>query len=277
LVTGLSLATLLPLLAVASGRVRSRIIAAAALVAAGGVVCTLCLPVYSAAWPERVNVEYWVDADTGQTNYLVRCDSSRLPATLAAAAHFDPAPRPRFAGGAAQAFYAAAPRLALPEPELQLDSLPSMVPGAASGRREEAWKYTSLRPVSDASFLQPVTSLAGDSTLLARLPRINAPHIVFVDGQFRPELSTLPLGVEFSRFADRGEYGKLARPDSRHWGIDAKLPRFIGSRGDNAAPLAANTRPVKCVVTCGSALIARSLRRCSMARRFRNANWRNCN
>ena len=91
----------------------SRIIAAAALVAAGGLVCTLCLPVYSAAWPERVNVEYWLDADTGQANYLARCDSSRLPATLAAAAHFDPVPRPRFAGGAAQAFYAAAPRLAL--------------------------------------------------------------------------------------------------------------------------------------------------------------------
>jgi hypothetical protein len=61
----------------------------------------------------------------------VRCDSSRLPATLAAAAPFDPVARARFAGGAAQAFYAAAPRLALPEPELQLDSLPSMVPGAA--------------------------------------------------------------------------------------------------------------------------------------------------
>ena len=88
------------------------------------------------------------------------------------------------------------------------------LPGAASGRREEAWKYTSLRPVADASFLQPVTSLAGDSTLLARLPRIEAPRIVFVDGQFRPELSALPPGGEFSRFADRAEYGTLARPDS---------------------------------------------------------------
>ena len=59
-----------------------------------------------------------------------------------------------------------------------------------------------------------MTSLAGDSALLARLPRIDAPRIVFVDGQFRPELSALPPGVEFSRFADRAEYGTLARPDS---------------------------------------------------------------
>ena len=88
------------------------------------------------------------------------------------------------------------------------------LPGAASGRREEAWKYTSLRPVADASFLQPVTSLAGDSALLARLPRIDAPRIVFVDGEFRAELSALPPAVEFSRFADRAEFGTLARPDS---------------------------------------------------------------
>jgi Fe-S cluster assembly protein SufD len=88
------------------------------------------------------------------------------------------------------------------------------LPGAASGRREEAWKYTSLRPVADASFQQPVTPFAGDSRLLARLPRIAAPRIVFVDGQFSAELSALPAGVEVLRFADRGEFGTLARPDS---------------------------------------------------------------
>ena len=175
LVTGLSLATMLPLLAVASGRVRSRIIAAAALVAAGGVVCTVCLPVYSAAWPERVNVEYWVDADTGQTNYLVRCDSSRLPATLAAAAHFDPVPRPRFAGGAAQAFYAAAPRLALPEPELQLDSLPSMVPGAAPSSHFEL-HVRSARGAPEVFLVFPAGAHVAEVGLVtaAGLARANA-------------------------------------------------------------------------------------------------------
>jgi hypothetical protein len=132
LVTGLAMATMLPLLAVASDRVRGRITVAAALLAVSCWVCTLFLPVYSPLWPERVNVEYWLDADTGQANYLVRCDSSRLPAALAAAAHFDPVSRPRFAGGAAQAFYAAAPRLPLAVPELQLTSLPSTASGAAS-------------------------------------------------------------------------------------------------------------------------------------------------
>ena len=93
------------------------------------------------------------------------------------------------------------------------------LPGAASGRREEAWKYTSLRPVTDAAFQQPVAPPAddsgwGDSGWLARLPGIDAPRIVFVDGAFRPELSALPAPVSFARFADQGSFGTLARPDS---------------------------------------------------------------
>ncbi len=87
------------------------------------------------------------------------------------------------------------------------------LPGATSGRREEAWKYTSLRPVADASFAQSLT-LADDSVLLARLPSIDVPRIVFVDGEFCADLSALPAAVEFSRFAEHGEFGTLARPDS---------------------------------------------------------------
>jgi Fe-S cluster assembly protein SufD len=87
------------------------------------------------------------------------------------------------------------------------------LPGATSGRREEAWKYTSLRPVADATFGQSLT-FADDSALLTRLPRIDAPRIVFVDGKFRADLSALPAAVELSRFAERGEFGTLARPDS---------------------------------------------------------------
>lgn len=83
------------------------------------------------------------------------------------------------------------------------------LPGTTAGRREEAWKYTALRPVADASFVQPVISI-GDGALLARLPQVDAARIVFVDGEFRLGLSSLPSSVEFQRFA---EFGTLARPD----------------------------------------------------------------
>jgi Fe-S cluster assembly protein SufD len=80
------------------------------------------------------------------------------------------------------------------------------LPGATSGRREEAWKYTSLRPVADASFQQAVSPQASR----IRLPLPDAPRIVFVDGEFNTELSTSGV-VSFRRFA--GEFGPLTRPD----------------------------------------------------------------
>ena len=58
-----------------------------------------------------------------------------------------------------------------------------------------------------------LTPLADGGDLLARLPRLDAPRLVFVDGEFRAELSALPRPVEFARFAETG-FGTLARPDS---------------------------------------------------------------
>ncbi len=105
---------LLPLLAIGSGRARQGIIAAAGVLVASGALITLALPTYSIDWPERINIEYWYDADTGRSHYLAVCDSLRLPAALAAAAHFEPVPRPRFAGGESLGFYAARRMLCLP-------------------------------------------------------------------------------------------------------------------------------------------------------------------
>jgi Fe-S cluster assembly protein SufD len=88
------------------------------------------------------------------------------------------------------------------------------LPGGTAGRREEAWKYTSLRPVAEAAFHEPMSLVGDDSTLLTRLPRIEAPRIVFVDGRFHSELSVLPNVLRFTRFADDAVFGTLASPDS---------------------------------------------------------------
>jgi hypothetical protein len=114
------------------------VITAAALAALGGALLMPFLPTYSADWPERINLEYWLDADTGDSHYLARCDSLRLPAALAAAADFDPVPRPRFAEGASLAFYAAAPQqplrdaLAVPELRLTAPPTPTSLPGLSA-------------------------------------------------------------------------------------------------------------------------------------------------
>jgi Fe-S cluster assembly protein SufD len=77
------------------------------------------------------------------------------------------------------------------------------------GRRDEAWKYTDLRPLAAASFHEPL-SLTDAATLL---PKTAGARIVFVDGRFREDLSELPPQVAFTQFALRPKFGRLARPD----------------------------------------------------------------
>jgi Fe-S cluster assembly protein SufD len=60
------------------------------------------------------------------------------------------------------------------------------------GAREEAWRYTFLRPLAETEFQAPPLPQADCTTLLARLPALDAPRLVFVDGRYRADLSTPP-------------------------------------------------------------------------------------
>lgn len=80
------------------------------------------------------------------------------------------------------------------------------------GVREEAWRYTNLRPLAEASFVELLTAV---STEGAPAPDtgIDAPAIVFVDGRYQAGLSRVPVEVGFSTFAERPGFGRLARPE----------------------------------------------------------------
>ncbi len=77
-------------------------------------------------------------------------------------------------------------------------------------RRAEAWKYTSLRPVAETAF-RAAGPVHEAETILRRLPSLDAPRAVFVDGVLRADLSALPDFV--ARFAERPDFGALTRPD----------------------------------------------------------------
>jgi Fe-S cluster assembly protein SufD len=78
--------------------------------------------------------------------------------------------------------------------------------------RDEAWKYTSLRLISETAFQQP--SLIPDpSSLLARLPALDAPRLVLVDGNFRADLSVIPPGITVENFPGVEDSGTQTRPD----------------------------------------------------------------
>ena len=86
------------------------------------------------------------------------------------------------------------------------------LPGGGRGRRIEAWKYTSLRAVADATFQREAAPRHEAETILAGLPLPGAPRIVFVDGALRDDPSRPPaFGV--ARFAQQPDFGTLTWPD----------------------------------------------------------------
>ena len=78
--------------------------------------------------------------------------------------------------------------------------------------RDEAWKYTSLRPLAEPAFHEPLTSFSEPRALLARLPAIDAPRMVFVDGRWREDLSVATDRLRIAPFARQPDFGRL--PDA---------------------------------------------------------------
>jgi hypothetical protein len=109
---------LLPLLVNATRPARQRLIVIAAATTFGAICITVLLPTYSESWPQRVNVEYWVDADSSHAHWYTQTASLHLPRALDETLKFDPVPRDRFPGYPLKGFYAEAPALKLAAPEL---------------------------------------------------------------------------------------------------------------------------------------------------------------
>jgi Fe-S cluster assembly protein SufD len=75
------------------------------------------------------------------------------------------------------------------------------------GRREEAWKYTNLRPLTEAAFYEPLSPVADGQTLEA-VPRLAPARLLFMDGRYRADMSDPPPG--FVSFAERPAFGRPA-------------------------------------------------------------------
>jgi Fe-S cluster assembly protein SufD len=84
--------------------------------------------------------------------------------------------------------------------------------GGLPGPREEAWHFTNLRPLADVVFHEPLTPVADCARLMALVPAIEGPRLVFVDGRFRDDLSIVPEGIAVR--VGTPSYGALARPAS---------------------------------------------------------------
>ncbi len=79
-------------------------------------------------------------------------------------------------------------------------TLPSM--------KSEAWRYTSLRPLAESVFSEPLTEVSPNASELDSLPDL--PRLVLIEGRYQPELSSLPEGVDVQSFRQRPDFGTMA-------------------------------------------------------------------
>ncbi len=171
-------AFLLPLLGNATSPARQRLTVIAAATTFGTICITVLLPTYSESWPQRVNIEYWIDADSGNAHWYTQTASLHLPRAMDETLKFDPVPRDRFPGYPLKGFYASAPTLKLAAPELTLISTESG--GGDPGRMELLLR--SVRGAPKAFVLFPASA------------NIHEVEVTTPTGPLRAKLQTLRNG-----------------------------------------------------------------------------------
>jgi hypothetical protein len=111
------------------------------------------MPAYSAKAPERVNIEYWKDADSGRARWIVEPDSGRLPEPIRLAAAFRRAGQDAFPWDVRPSFLADAPSLSLSAPTFTV-----LESGQTGGRRTYKTLLRSERGAPSAAVLFPPDS-----------------------------------------------------------------------------------------------------------------------
>jgi len=148
----------------AGGLVRLVIPLAPIVVTILAAFTAVVLPVYSAKAPEHCNMEYWLDADAGKSEWLVRPESGRLEDSLRSATRFRRLDIGPFPWSLGVTYAADAPHVDLPAPTFTiLDS------SVATGRHSFRALLRSERGAPDAMVLFPPDS-GVDSVRINGLP-----------------------------------------------------------------------------------------------------------
>jgi hypothetical protein len=193
-------AFLLPLLAQATRPARQCLMWIAASATFAAICITVLLPTYSHGRPQRINVEYWVDADSARAHWYTQTASLRLPSAMQKIAKFDPVPRDRFAGYPLKGFFADAPLVKLAAPELTQMPADS---GDSAGRTQLLLR--SARDAPKALVIFPASA------------KIHDMEIATAAGPLRAKLQTLRNGSTVVVVAGMPEAGlrfSVATPDA---------------------------------------------------------------
>jgi hypothetical protein len=122
-------------------------------IGAAAIFGAIVVPAYSAKSPQRLNIEYWADADSGKAQWVVVPDSGHLPEPMRVAADFVRTGKNSFPWDSATSFVADAPRLQLAPPTFTI-----LESSESNGRRMLSALLRSERGAPRAMVLFPPDS-----------------------------------------------------------------------------------------------------------------------
>lgn len=203
-------------------------ILATALAAFAAIV----VPAYSAKSPERVNIQYAQDADSGQARWIVQPDSGRMPDPLNLATTFHRADDGAFPWDSHTSFVSSAPHLDLAAPTFTiLDS------SQADGRRNYTALLRSERGAPFAAALFPPNTDVESVRVQGRPVELqgSVARRYFNGWAIYSCADMPPMGVQISFSLPLGRPVEIRSVD-RSYGLPAEGQFLLNSRPLTATP-----------------------------------------
>lgn len=190
------------------------------------------VPPYSAKAPERVNMEYWEQSDSGASQWIVQPDSGVLPEPIRLAARFRRASHGAIPWDPRPAFVAAAPRLDFAPPTFTV-----LEASEANGRRIYRALLRSERgaPWAAASF-PPSAGIESVSIAGRTMPPELSPIRNFYHGWTVYSCPAMPAaGIEISFSVPVGKPVEISASD-QSYGLPPEGGFLLNSRPLTATP-----------------------------------------
>ena len=200
------------------------------LVTAMALFAAIVVPAYSAKSPERVNLEFVQDADTGNAQWIVQPASGRLPEPLRLAANFHAAAHGAFPWETRAAFVSDAPHLDLAPPTFTI-----LESSEADGRHNYRTLLRSERGAPYAAiFFPPGSDIQSVRMQDQPIPAVTPEVRNYLIGWTAYACPTMPAaGVEISFSVPLGKTVEVSAADESY-----SLPNE-GAFLENARPLTA--------------------------------------
>jgi hypothetical protein len=202
------------------------------LVGALATVAAVVLPPYSSKAPQRVNIEYWRDADSGKAQWIVEPASGRLPEPLRLAAKFHPATGRALPWISAPTFFSDAPGVDASAPTFTI-----LESGVANGRHAYQALLRSERGAPSAAvFFPPDADVenvrVGGQALPPEMPRIRQ----YFNGWAMYRCDAMPAdGVEIDFSLPVGKPVEVSAADESY-GLPSSGAFLLMARPLKAAP-----------------------------------------